>query len=186
MTMESDVRKLKKCSFIGHRTVDDSKQVASILKESITALIEKQGVNTFLFGSRSEFNDICHQVVTELREQYPALTRIAYTCRSEWACMESEREENERGFSKIMNKEISLKGYEGEVEFDKKYEAGRASYIERNQAMINDSDVCIFYYNDTYKPKGSGKSGTKIAYEYAVKKAQKKKGEFEIINIYKR
>lgn len=184
--MKTDANKLIKCSFIGHRTVEDSRQVASILKKSIITLIEKKGVNTFLFGSRSEFNDICHQVVTELRVQYPVLTRIAYTCRSEWACMESEREENERGFSKIMNKEISLKGYEGEVEFDKKYEAGRASYIERNQAMINDSDVCIFYYNDTYKPKGSGKSGTKIAYEYALRKAQKKKGEFEIINIYRK
>lgn len=184
--MESEVGKLVKCSFIGHRTVEDSGQVASILKESITTLIEKKGVNTFLFGSRSEFNDICHQVVTELREHYPAIKRIAYTCRSEWACMETEREENERGFSQLMHKEISLKGYEGEVEFDKKYEAGKASYIERNQAMINDSAFCIFYYNDTYKPKGSGKSGTKIAYEYALRRAQKKKGELEVINIYKK
>lgn len=101
---------------------------AKIVKAQLVSLIETKGVNTFLFGSRSEFDDICHEVVTELREHYPGIERIAYTCKSEWACMENEREEHERGFSKLMHKAVSLKGYESEVEFDKKNTAGRASY----------------------------------------------------------
>ena len=59
--------------------------------------------------------------------------------------------------------------------------AGRASYVERNQEMINQSDFCIVYYNKNYLPsrrKNSKrdltdyqpKSGTKIAYDYEVKK----------------
>ena len=59
--------------------------------------------------------------------------------------------------------------------------AGRASYVERNQEMINKSDFCIVYYDENYAPpkrKNSRrdltdyqpKSGTKIAYDYAVKK----------------
>ncbi len=59
-----------------------------------------------------------------------------------------------------------------------KYDAGRASYVERNQAMINDSDFCIFYYNKNYIPKTKTKSGTKIAYEYALRKKK------NIINLF--
>lgn len=173
-----------KCSFIGHRTVADSARVASLLKAQIVSLIETKGVNTFLFGSRSEFDDICHYVVTELRERYPVIERIAYTCRSEWACMENEREEHERGFSELMHKAVSLKGYEGEVEFAEKYNAGKASYIERNQAMIDDSDYCLFYFNENYSPHCSARSGTKIAYDYALKKAKKEPQKIVIINIF--
>ena len=67
--------------------------------------------------------------------------------------------------------------------------AGKAAYAERNQAMICESDICVFYYNENYQPERrkeskrsigtyQPKSGTKIAYDYAVK--QKKK----IINLY--
>ena len=66
--------------------------------------------------------------------------------------------------------------------------AGKASYVERNYYMIDKSQVCIVYYNPDYKPpkrKSSRqiltdyqpKSGTKLAYEYAVKKNKK------IINV---
>jgi hypothetical protein len=59
--------------------------------------------------------------------------------------------------------------------------AGRASYVERNQEMINKSDFCVVYYDENYAPprrKNSRRdmtdyqprSGTKIAYDYAVRK----------------
>ena len=62
--------------------------------------------------------------------------------------------------------------------------AGRASYVERNQEMINKSDFYIVYYDENYAPpkrKNSRRdltdyqprSGTKIAYDYAVKKKKK-------------
>ena len=80
-------------------------------------------------------------------------------------------------------------GVEEEVEFKNKWKAGKASYVERNQAMINDSDLCVFYYDENYKvderkySKRSfttyqPKSGTWLAYDYAK---QKKK---EIINVF--
>lgn len=59
---------------------------------------------------------------------------------------------------------------------DRVYNAGKASYIECNQEMIDDSDYCIFFYREGYKPesdpyhKSNGKSGTKLAYAYAVRK----------------
>lgn len=59
--------------------------------------------------------------------------------------------------------------------------AGRASYVERNQEMINHSKFCVVYYDENYLPprrKNSRrnlfnyqpKSGTRLAYDYARKK----------------
>ena len=56
--------------------------------------------------------------------------------------------------------------------------------------MIDKADVCIFYYNENYQPPlkpATGKciisfqpkSGTRIAYEYAVKKQK------EIVNLFR-
>ena len=47
--------------------------------------------------------------------------------------------------------------------------AGKAVYIERNCEMINKSKYCIVYLNEQDAPTNR-KSGTLIAYEYAVKK----------------
>ena len=65
-----------------------------------------------------------------------------------------------------------------EVEHKTKWTSGRASYVERNQAMIDKSDYCIFYYNEDYLPPRrkyskrcitdyQPKSGTALAYHYA-------------------
>ena len=78
---------------------------------------------------------------------------------------------------------VSLKGYEGEVEFAQKYNAGKASYIERNQAMIDNSDYCIFYFDEDYSPQRT-RSGTKIAYDYALRKAKKEPQKLKILNIF--
>ena len=173
----SDIR----CSFFGHRTIDVTNELKQKVKQTIEDLIVKHNVSTFLFGSRSEFNDLCHLVVTELKEKYPSIRRIAYTCSSESCILESERKKWEKIYSNTYKREIHLLGVEGEVEHKTKYTAGRASYVERNQAMINDSDYCVFYYDETYKPEirrysqrsigyYQPKSGTALAYAYARQK----------------
>ncbi len=78
-----------------------------------------------------------------------------------------------------MNKKVYLLGFEEEFEHKTKYEAGKASYVERNQAMIDDSDFCAFYYNKNYLPSTKTNSGTKIACEYAIRKKK------NVINLFK-
>ena len=62
--------------------------------------------------------------------------------------------------------------------------AGKASYVERNQEMINKSDYCIVYYDENYLPLRrrnskrdltdyQPKTGTAVAYNYAIKKKKK-------------
>ena len=79
------------------------------------------------------------------------------------------------------------------MQSEKVYSAGKASYVERNQAMIDVSDFCIFYYNEEYQPPRrkrtnrdlstyQPKSGTRLAYEYAVQKS--KKADKVVINMF--
>ena len=180
---------MKTCCFLGHRKIDKTEELKNRLKSIITNLIEEEKVEVFLFGSRSEFNSLCHGIVSELKEKYPHIQRRAYTCRSETCTLENERAYWEEIYSHFEKCPVTLLGVEEEIEHKTKWVSGRAQYVERNQAMINDSDICVFYYDETYKPpirkqcersitSYQPKSGTKLAYEYAK---QKKK---EIINLH--
>ena len=175
------MEKHKACSFFGHRKIEISEELKQRVKGLIEDLIVKNNVSNFLFGSCSEFDELCHLLVTELKEKYPSIKRIAYTCKSEACILESEREQKEKAFSYVFKKEIHLLGVEEEFEHKTKYIAGRASYVQRNQAMIDNSDYCVFYYSESYQPekrkyskKGlcyyQPKSGTALAYAYAKQK----------------
>ncbi len=180
---------MKTCSFFGHRKVEETEELKIQLKSAIIHLIENEKVEIFLFGSRSDFNFLCHAIVTELKELYPHIQRRAYTCRSETCTLEKERTYWEEIYSHFKMLPKTLLGVEEEVEHKTKWTSGKAHYVERNQAMIDDSDFCVFYYNEAYKPPlrkrfresfstYQPKSGTKLAYEYAK---QKKKA---IINLF--
>ncbi len=149
--------------FIGHRTIIKSKTLVSILKETIVTLINK-GVTTFLFGSKSDFDSLSWEVVTELKQTYKFIKRIYV--RSNYKYIDKSYEE------------YLIKFYE-ETYFPSKIEnAGKYSYVERNIEMIDNSTYCVFYYKENYIPNSNRNSGTKLAYEYASKKKK------EIINLY--
>lgn len=180
----------KTCSFFGHRNTKLNDEQLEKLENYIVDLIVNHNVNTFLFGSRSNFDFVCHKIVTELKAQFPHIIRKCYTCRSETCILESERAYWEEIYSRFYKEKTTLLGIEEEVEYKTKYTSGKASYVERNQAMIDDSDYCVFYYDENYNPpirkysKRSicyyqPKSGTALAYTYAK---QKKKIVFNIFD----
>ena len=166
----------KACCFFGHRKINKTPELIERLTREIEILITEKDVNVFYFGSKSEFDDLCHKVVTELKEKYPHIKRIYV--RSAFQHIPDWYEE-----SLLENNECTY--------FPEHMEnAGRASYVERNQEMINQSKYCVVYYDENYLPprrKNSRrdlfdyqpKSGTKIAYDFAVKNKRK------IINLYK-
>ena len=169
----------KVCSFFGHRDIDVNDNLKQCTKDCIENLIINHDVYTFLFGSKSKFNDLCHLIISELKEKYPNIKRIFYTCKSESCTLEIERKEKEKIYSQLLNKNIYLLGFEEEFEHKTKYQAGKASYVERNMAMINDRDFCVFYYNKNYVPLTKTNSGTKTAYEYALRKNK------NVFNVFK-
>ena len=183
----------KRCCFIGHRTIEQTDELLALLTDTIRRLILEEGVCYFLFGSRSAFDDLCHRIVTEFQQEFPNIVRVAYTRRSEYAVKAEEKVKMERTWATILKTEVKLKDYDAEVQSDRVFSAGKASYVERNQEMIDDSDFCVFYYNESYLPprrKRSNrdlssyqpKSGTRLAYEYAVQKS--KKTDKVVINTF--
>ena len=81
----------KTCCFIGHRKIDKSEAFAQKLERVIVGLID-EGADTFLFGSRSEFDDLCLKILSQLKEKFVDLKRIGYTCKSEGIVLQSEKE----------------------------------------------------------------------------------------------
>lgn len=162
--------------FIGHRNIIITDILKNEIKNLIEYLITHHNVIYFLFGSKSEFNSLCHQIVAELKKKYKNIKQVFFTCKSEYCVKEYEKDKLEKLYLNIAKQDINLLAYDEEFEHKTKYTAGKSSYIQRNKAMIDYSKFCIFYYDENYivKPKSptakQSKSGTKIAYEYAKRK----------------
>ena len=161
--------------FIGHRKINNTPELRERLQIILQELIDT-GTTNFIFGDHSAFDDLCYDLVTELKEKYPEIKRINF--RKDY--------EDTNDYTML----FLIAGYEESICPKGVGNAGRASYVERNQAMIRESDVCIFYYDEKYQPsrrKASRrdlfdyqpKSGTAVAYAYAESKKKK------IINCFK-
>ena len=61
--------KEKICSFCGHRDADSS--LRTQIKETITDIIENEGITTFYSGGMGNFDSLCESVVRELKKTYP-------------------------------------------------------------------------------------------------------------------
>lgn len=148
--------KNKTCCIFGHRKIDLTDKQTKSLKENIEYLITKEKVDTFIFGSKSQFNDLCLRLVSKLKEKYPYIKRIYI--RAEYPCITKQYEE------------YLLEQYESTYFPESIINAGRARYVERNYEMIEKSEICLIYYDSNYlKPN----SGTYKAYKYAEKKKRK-------------
>ena len=150
------------CCFFGHRTINETEELKSKLIEIIEKLIVDENVDTFLFGSKSRFNSLCLELVTEIKEKYPHIKRIYV--RAEYP----DINEHYRNYL--------LESYEDTYYPEKILKSGRAAYVERNYEMIDNSYYCIVYYDEPNAPT-TRKSGTKIALDYAIKKGK------QVINI---
>lgn len=73
--MEDKERK-KTCCFFGHRKINETEELRDRMFKTIEQLITENGVDTFLFGSKSKFDDFAHEVVTKLQEIHPHIKRI--------------------------------------------------------------------------------------------------------------
>ena len=157
---------MKACSFFGHRDTEQTEELKVKVREVVERLIVEEGVDTFLFGSRSKFDELCHIVVTELKEKYSHIQRIAYLCKHESGCLAGEGKDEQRRIRELTGRDVYVREFEDIKKSDRVNSAGRASYVERNQWMINNSVCAIFYINNG-KRQLDKKSGTYLAYEYA-------------------
>ena len=145
------------CCLFGHRTINETDELRTKITEAVERLITDEKVDTFLFGSKSEFDRLCLELVTKLKEKYPHVKRIYV--RAEFPFINDDY------------MAYLLKSYDDTYCPEKLHGAGRAAYVERNYEMINNSKYCIVYYDEPNAPT-TRKSGTKIALDYAIKKGR--------------
>ena len=145
------------CCFIGHRAIEETEALREKLTATMERLIVEEKVDTFLLGSKSRFNTLCYELVTALKETYPSIKRVYV--RAEFPVIDQRYEE------------YLLERYEQSYYPEKVVGAGRAAYVERNREMIDKSRYCVFYYEEGRTP-ATGKSGTKLALDYAQKKGR--------------
>lgn len=151
-------------AFIGHRNVDNSQSLKLRVTEIIEKLIVEKNADNFLFGSKSEFDNLCYEVVTEQKKKYPQICRVF---------VRAEYEYINESYSEYLS---SL--YEDTFFPTQVHGAGALSYIKRNKVMIDMTDFLVVYFNEDYVPKSKTKSGTKIAVNYAQGK------NVPIINLF--
>lgn len=154
--------------------MEQVEEIEKLVRDTIYSLLW-QGVNHFIFGDHSDFDSLCYEIVTELKNEFPQIRRTHY--RTDYPDADD------------YTLQFLLDGYEDSVCPAGVAGAGKAAYVKRNQAMIHDSDICVFYYDEMYQPNCRRqsktaltdyrqKSGTRLAFDYA--KAQEKK----MINLY--
>ena len=119
--------------FIGHRTINETEELKLMLCDIIEKLIVENSVDTFLFGSKSRFNKLCHELVTKIKEKYPHIKRVYV--RAEYPDINEHY------------KNYLLESYEDTYYPEKIMNSGRAVYVERNYEMIDKSHFCIVYYD---------------------------------------
>lgn len=146
----------KTCSFFGHRRTNETVELRTKITETVKKLITEEKVDRFLFGSKSRFDALCLEVVTELKETYPHIKRVYV--RAEFPYIKEE-------YTAYL-----MRNYDETYFSEKLLLAGKAVYVERNYEMIDNSRFCIVCYDEQNPPH---KSGTKIAIDYAAKKGRK-------------
>ena len=160
------------CCVIGHRTIQVTEELVQRLTNLFVYLIENRNVGVFLFGSRSQFNSLCYEIITKLKEKYTDIKRVYVRAEYDYD-------------DKTM--EYLLEDYEETYYCPEIKNYKRNSYVIRNRYMIDKSDICVFYYAGIElmlkpatkkQPSHIVHSGTKLALDYAEAKNK------DIINIY--
>ncbi len=150
--------------------MEEKGKIKERLYEIFEELIAVENVDTFLVGSRSEFDSLCREVLAVKKEKYPHIQRVY---------VRGEYQYIRESYEKLL-----LKEWEKTYFPERAINAGKAVYVERNYEMIDNSEVCVVYFTDCYLPpkrKSSKsdlseyqpKSGAGIAYKYAVHKKKK-------------
>ncbi len=149
------------CSFFGHREIKQTKELIEATRAEIVKAINA-GCRTFYFGGYGEFDLLCYQIVTKLKEENASLgiERIY--------CVPQER------YLRKKSRYFDPEDYEEVIYLTPSFEGWYKSIYFRNCAMIDESTFVIFYA-EAREDSGAYK---------ALKYAQKKKDKI-IVNLWR-
>lgn len=139
---------MKICAFFGHRDIQVTEEIKDRLKEEVVKLISI-GFKSFYFGGFGNFDNLCWEIVTEMKATEPEITRIF--------CLTDSRHTRANKRPKYLKDS----DYEQFVYLDLEYDYWYKRIYYRNCEMINLSDFVIFYAINIKD------SGAYKAYKYA-------------------
>ena len=151
----------KICSFFGHRSVEITEELYASVTTEILKSVDF-GCRVFYFGGYGDFDALCYRIVNEIKEEKAELgIKRIYCVPRESYLRKKVRYFNKEDYDEIIYLVPSFEGWYKSIYF-------------RNIAMIDESDVVVFYTEERED------SGAYKAYKYAKRKKTKR-----IINLFK-
>ncbi len=150
----------KICAFFGHRDVNVTDELYATTAAAICEAVDF-GCRIFYFGGFGDFDDLCYQIVTGLKESRPNL------CIRRIYCVSQER------YLRKPVRYFKRENYDDVIYLCPSFDGWYKSIYFRNCAMIDESDVVIFY------AEARENSGAYKAFQYA----KRKKGK-QITNLF--
>ena len=141
----------KVCSFFGHSDIEINNSLIIKLTLEIEKLI-LNNFNIFYFGGFGDFDELCYQIVSSLKEKYTHIKRVH--------CLSNPQHIRPNKRPRWLNDRKCDEYIYLDLEFD--YYYSRIYY--RNCEMIKKSDIIIFYVENREN------SGAYKALQYAKKK----------------
>ena len=143
------------CSFFGHRNIETTDELYATIAAEIMKSVNF-GCRIFYFGGYGEFDELCYKIVTKLKEEMPEhnIRRIY--------CVSQER------YLRKKTPYFHREDYEEIIYLIPSFDGWYKSIYFRNCAMIDKSDLLIFYAEERKN------SGAYKAYKYAKKKKGKR------------
>ena len=139
---------MKTCSFFGHRDIAITHELTNKLKTVIEHLIKNENFTVFYFGELGDFDNICYEIVTELKTTYMQIERIYVA-------------PDEKKLS--LHRRRNIKSYEKRIVLPVSFSWWYKIIYYRNLSIIDNSDFIIFYVTENEN------SGAYKAMQYAIK-----------------
>ena len=149
----------KTCSCFGHFDVDITDDLIARTRIEIDKAVT-DGIRIFLFGGRSDFDDLCYDLVTVKKNAEPQLGIKRVFCFP----LENQLRKPPWWYKR--------KEYEALECPTKDFDYWYTSIYYRNLAMIDQSDLILFWVEEREN------SGAYKTYRYAVKKHKR------IVNLF--
>ncbi len=140
---------MKSVCFTGHRNVKETAELKNSLINQLVKLIN-EGAADFYAGGAVGWDMLCEKAVIGLREKYPHIRlRLILPCPAE--------EQTERWSESDKREFMGLLSAADTVEICSEHYFDGCMKL-RNQRLVDLSDVCVCYYNESNKRSGTGQT----------------------------
>ena len=153
-----EVTIMESCSVFGHREIKITIELKNRIYATFEDLIRK-GCTRFYFGGFGTFDNLCHEIISDLKIKYSNVQRIF--CLSDVRHLRTSKRPSW----------LKDEDYENFIYWDLDFDWWYQRIYYRNCATIDHSDIVVFYIEEREN------SGAYKAFKYAQKKKK------EIINL---